>query len=123
MHVDAAGTRDLDAAAAATIVQRLALAPCFPMDRLSLRLLVLGTATALAASCTLITDVDRSKIPEPPVVAPDPLVDAGVPQDAAVPPASADDGDAATDAGPDAAPGDAGVLDGGSSADAQADGG
>ena len=92
------------------------------MDRLSL--LQLATATVLAASCTLITDVDRSKIPQPPVVAPDPLLDAGPEADGGTPPVSTDAGavtDAATDAAAsDAAPGDAGAMD---LADAQADGG
>jgi hypothetical protein len=96
------------------------------MDRLSLRLLLLGTAAALAASCTLITDVDRSKIPQPPVVAPDPDLDAGPQADGGSSPESTDDAGAASDAGPDATasdagPGDLGLGDAGT--DAQADGG
>jgi len=97
------------------------------MDRLSLRdtrtrLFLLAMATALAAGCTLITDVDRSKIPAPPVVAPDPVLDAGPAGDSGSPPESTDD---AGDAGTDAAASDAALGDAGSTelADAQADGG
>ncbi|HEU4577298.1 MAG TPA: hypothetical protein VFS67_03515 [Polyangiaceae bacterium] len=85
-----------------------------------LLLLVTATATALTASCTLITDVDRSKIPEPPVVTPDPILDAGPATDGGTPPSTEDAGLA--DAGPDAA-GDAAASDAGTAADAQADGG
>jgi hypothetical protein len=85
-------------------------------------LLLLGTATALAAGCTLITDVDRSKIPQPPVVAPDPLLDAGPQADGGAPPESTDDAGAASDAGPDTTESDAAPSDAGT-ADAQADGG
>ena len=99
------------------------------MDRLSLRdtrtrLFLLAMATALAAGCTLITDVDRSKIPPPPVVAPDPVLDAGSAPDAGSPPESTEDA-AASDAGTDAAASDAALGDAGSTelADAQADGG
>lgn len=100
------------------------------MHRLSLflrdtrtRRLLLGTATALAAGCTLITDVDRSKIPEPPVVAPDPDLDAGPLADSGTPPTMEDAG-LLSDAAPDAAASDAAASDAGSTrADAQADGG
>ena len=113
-----------------------------PMDRISLssrdtrsrlfsrgtrlRLLLLVSATALAAGCTLITDVDRSKIPPPPVVAPDPVRDAGsTAEDGGTPPESTGDAGAASDAGTDAAASDAAPGDAGSTelADAQADGG
>jgi hypothetical protein len=113
-----------------------------PMDRISLssrdtrtrlfsrdtrlRLLLLVSATALAAGCTLITDVDRSKIPPPPVVTPDPVRDAGsTPEDGGTPPESTGDAGAASDAGTDAAASDAAPGDAGSTdlADAQADGG
>jgi len=36
-------------------------------------------AALLSFGCTLITDVDRSKIPQLPVIEPDPVVDAGNP--------------------------------------------
>jgi hypothetical protein len=99
------------------------------MDRLSLfvrdtrsRVFLLAAVTALAAGCTLITDVDRSKIPLPPVVAPDPQFDAGPQADAGTPPVSTDDAGAASDAGTDAAASDAGDASA-PLADAQADGG
>jgi hypothetical protein len=103
------------------------------MDRISLfsrdtrfrwRLSLLATTTALAAGCTLITDVDRKKIPQSPVVAPDPVLDAGTAADGGTPPDAT--GDVVTsDAGTDAAPGDTDLGDAGSTelADAQADGG
>ena len=100
------------------------LRPLLPMDRPSLRLFLLGTAAALAVGCTLITDVDRSKIPPPPVVEPDPVRDAGL-EDAGTPPPNEEDAGAVSDAGADAATTDAGPGDAGSPdlADAQADGG
>lgn len=93
-----------------------------PMDRLFLRLLLLAIATA---GCTLITDVDRKKIPQPPVVAPDPVLDAGPEGDGGEPPESTEEPGDTSDAGTDAAPGDTEPGDAGSTefADAQADGG
>jgi hypothetical protein len=95
------------------------------IDRFSQRLLCLWALAALPQlACTLITDVDRSKIPPPAVIEPDPkppdagVADAGVASDAG----SLDAGEAA-DGGSDAAPPelDAGAVDVG---DAQAaDGG
>jgi hypothetical protein len=102
------------------LMDRLSLFPLAPRARR--RLFLLGTATALAAGCTLITDVDRSKIPLPPVVAPDPQLDAGPESDAGTPPESVDDAGAPSDAGTDAAVSDAGDA-GAQRADAQADGG
>lgn len=104
------------------------------MDRLSLfprdtrtrwRLFLIATATALAAGCTLITDVDRKKIPQPPVVAPDPVLDAGPEGDGGEPPESTEEPGDTSDAGTDAAPGNTEPGDAGSTelADAQADGG
>jgi hypothetical protein len=114
----------LEAGAAATIVQGLARAvmPMFSFDRPSQRLLLSwALAALLPLGCTLITDVDRSKIPQPPVIEPDPR-----PSDAGTVPSTPDAADG-SDAGalPDAAP-DATVpvSDAGAEpTDAQADGG
>jgi hypothetical protein len=96
------------------------------IDRFSQRLLCLWALAALPQlACTLITDVDRSKIPVPPIIEPDPKppLDAGVEDAGAQDAGSVDAG--AADSGPDAAPSepelDAGAPDPG---DAQpADGG
>jgi len=89
------------------------------MDRFSPRLLCFWALCALPQlACTLITDVDRSKIPVPAIIEPDPVppdagaADAGEPSDAAG--AATDASDAA-----DAAPlgSDAGAVEPG---DAQA---
>lgn len=90
-----------------------------PMHRPSLRPLLFGAAAALALGCTLITDVDRSKIPAPPVVEPDPLLDAGA-EDAGTPPAASEDAGTVGDAGSDAAAPDAAPMDAGGN---QTDGG
>jgi hypothetical protein len=99
------------------------------IDRFSQRLLCLWALAALPQlACTLITDVDRSKIPVPPIIEPDPkpVLDAGA-EDAGVEDAGAQDAGnvGPADSGPDAAPTepelDAGTMDLG---DAQAaDGG
>jgi hypothetical protein len=94
------------------------------IDRFSQRLLCWCALAALPQlACTLITDVDRSKIPVPPIIEPDPrpVLDAGV-EDAGAQDAGSDGG---ADSGADAAPAepelDAGAMDLG---DAQAaDGG
>jgi hypothetical protein len=93
-------------------------------DRLSQRLLLSwALASLLPLGCTLITDVDRSKIPQPPVIGPDP-----VPSDAGgevpAPPDAADISDAGADATPDAADTTGAEPDAAAELpDAQADGG
>jgi hypothetical protein len=73
-------------------------------------------ALLLPLGCTLITDVDRSKIPEPPAIEPDPVPpDAGEARDAAVPPAETDAGNDA--AAPDAPEPDATAPDAAPAAD------
>jgi hypothetical protein len=121
----------LEVGAAATILQRLDGAMQkmlelhrFTLHRFTLRLLSLGAVVSLlSVGCTLITDVDRSKIPEPPVIEPDPLPapDGGAP-DAGMETQAGDAGGVPDAAAPDAAGEpelDAAVPD----AAAQADGG
>ena len=74
------------------------------MNRLFQRLLTLGlVAASCHLGCTLITDVDRSKIPQPAPIAPDIQTDAGAPpRDAGA--VEADAAATATDAAADAAP-------------------
>lgn len=103
----------------------------FRFDRLFQRLLpswvipLWVTASLLQPGCTLITDVDRSKIPQPPTIEPDPQPsDAGT--ENPLPDTADAGGDAALadDSTPDAAPSEP-ELDAGATAvpDAQADGG
>jgi hypothetical protein len=123
---ESTATEYLEAGAAATIVGRRARAPIavFSFDRLSLRLLLSwALASLLPLGCTLITDVDRSKIPEPPVIEPDPR-----PSDAGMepsPPDAADVGDAGAvaDAAPDATGAEPESDAAAEPPDAQADGG
>jgi hypothetical protein len=90
------------------------IAPSFSAFRTAAGAALLGIATS---GCTLITDIDREKIPDPPLP-PFPEVDAG-PQpglDASVPP-ELDAGAVEPDAGDGGAP-DAGGLDAGLDASA-----
>jgi hypothetical protein len=76
-------------------------------DRLFQRLSPLwATASLLHLGCTLITDVDRSKIPEPPTIQPDPVPtpDAGMEQPELTDAGAAGDAAAAADATADATP-------------------
>jgi hypothetical protein len=90
----------------------------FRFDRLLQRLSPLWvTASLLHLGCTLITDVDRSKIPEPATIEPDPVPpsDAGPEQPELTDAGAAGDAAAAADATPDATPAepelDAGAIE------------
>jgi hypothetical protein len=75
------------------------------IDRFSQRLLWLWALSALPQlGCTLITDVDRSKIPAPEVILPDPeppATDAGAADAGNLQPEPADGGSDAAPAEPD----------------------
>lgn len=92
------------------------IASALSARRASACAILLGLA---APGCTLITDVDREKIPDPPLPS-FPEVDAGTQPGLDASAANAEDaGGASDDAGADA--GDAGVLDAGALDDAGLD--
>lgn len=107
MHVQARGTWTLPPPRLWSGGRASAVYTMLRMDRLSQRLLCLWALSAVPQlACTLITDVDRSKIPPPAIIEPDPEPDSGAP-----PPDTADAGPVDAGAGNAGDAGDAATAE------------